>query len=95
MTVPAMQPGSTERTRVRRAPTRAVKETSALHEIIDHAYVCHVGFVDRGGPVVIPTLGWRDGDTAFFHGSRGSRMLNVFKAGAEACLTWIAMRSTR
>ena len=47
-----------------------------------------MGFVDQGSPVVIPTLGWRVDDTAFIHGSRGSRMLNVFKAGGEACLTF-------
>ncbi|MCG8380559.1 MAG: pyridoxamine 5'-phosphate oxidase family protein [Proteobacteria bacterium] len=80
--------GSTEKTRIRRAPTRAVKEEAMLYEIIDHSYVSHVGFVDRGSPIVIPTLGWRDGETVFFHGSRGSRMLNVFKDGGEACLTF-------
>ncbi len=80
--------GSTEKTRIRRAPTRAVKEESMLYEIIDNAYVCHVGFVDKGAPIVIPTLGWRSGDTVYIHGSRGSRMLNVFKQGGEGCVTF-------
>ncbi len=80
--------GETERTRIRRAPTRAVKETEALYQIIDESYVCHVGFNDNGSPVVIPTLGWRVDDTAYFHGSRGSRMLKVFKEGGEACMTF-------
>lgn len=80
--------GKTDRTRIRRAPTRAVKETSVLHQIIDESYICPVGFVVKGGPVVIPTLGWRIDDEVYFHGSRGSRMLNAFKAGGEACLTF-------
>lgn len=80
--------GSTEKTRIRRAPTRAIKEEAMLYEIIDQSYVCHVGFIDSGSPIVIPTLGWRENDTVFFHGSRGSRMLKVFKDGGEACLTF-------
>lgn len=80
--------GETERTRIRRAPTRAVKETTALYEIIDESYMCHVGFVVDGSPIVIPTLGWRVDDEVYFHGSRGSRMLKVFKDGGEACLTF-------
>lgn len=80
--------GETERTRIRRAPTRAVKEANALYQVIDEAYLCHVGFIVDGSPVVIPTLGWRVEDDVYFHGSRGSRMLNVFKEGGEACLTF-------
>jgi len=80
--------GETERTRIRRAPTRAVKETAALYDIIDEAYMCHVGFVVDDSPVVIPTLGRRVDDEVYFHGSRGSRMLKVFKEGGEACLTF-------
>lgn len=38
--------------------------------------------------MVIPTLGWRVGDEVYFHGSRGSRMLKVFKDGGAACLTF-------
>ena len=80
--------GETERTRIRRAPTRAVKETAALYDIIDEDYMCHVGFVVVGSPVVIPTLGWRVDDEVYFHGSRGSRMLKAFKDGGGACLTF-------
>lgn len=80
--------GGTERTRVRRAPARAVKEESALRAIIDEALICHVGFVDRGHPFVIPTLGWQDGDYLYLHGSNGSRMLNVLLRGGEACVTF-------
>ncbi len=79
---------STDRTRIRRAPTRAVSDRAVLNEIIDSSYVCHVGFIDKGDPYVIPTLGWRIDDTVYIHGSRGSRMLQVFKAGGNACITF-------
>lgn len=78
----------TERTRVRRAPTRSVKERDALHQIIDETMICHVGFVHKGHPFVIPTLGWRESNTLYIHGSKGSRMLNVFKDGGDACITF-------
>ena len=42
--------GETERTRIRRAPPRAVTESSDLYDIIDEAYMCHVGFVVDGNP---------------------------------------------
>jgi uncharacterized protein len=59
-----------------------------LYRIIDEAMICHVGFADRGHPFVIPTLGWRNSDTLYIHGSRGSRMLKVLKNGGDACITF-------
>ena len=64
-----------------------------LHEIIDTSYVCHVGFVDQTHPFVIPTLGWRIDETLFIHGSRGSRMLRVIKAGGDVCITFTLLDS--
>ena len=80
--------GETDRTRIRRAPTRAVKDTAVLYQIIDESYVCHVAFVVDNCPVVIPTLGWRVADDIYFHGSRGSRMLKVFSEGGEASIAF-------
>ncbi len=80
--------GVTEKTRVRVAPTRAVFDRKVLNQIIDESYVCHVGFSDGNEPFVIPTLGWRKGETLYIHGSRGSRLLKVLKAGGTACITF-------
>ncbi|MFT4712905.1 MAG: nitroimidazol reductase NimA-like FMN-containing flavoprotein [Candidatus Azotimanducaceae bacterium] len=76
------------KTRIRRAPTRAVLEREVMNQIIDECYVCHLGFSDGEEPFVIPTLGWRDGETLYIHGSRGSRLLKVLKAGGSACITF-------
>lgn len=78
----------TDKTRIRRAPTRAVLERDVMNQIIDECYVCHLGFSDGEEPFVIPTLGWRDGETLYIHGSRGSRLLKVLKAGGSACITF-------
>jgi uncharacterized protein len=80
--------GGTKRTKIRRAPARAVADEQALYQIIDESYVCHVGFVDKDHPFVIPTLGWRKGNTLYLHGSRGSRLINVLKQGGDACITF-------
>lgn len=78
----------TEKTRIRRGPTKAVLERDVMNQIIDESYVCHLGFSDGDEPFVIPTLGWRDGETLYIHGSRGSRLVKVLKAGGSACITF-------
>jgi hypothetical protein len=46
-----------------------------------------VGFVRDGGPVVIPTIHDRQGDTLYFHGSRSASMLHAMTSPAGACVT--------
>jgi nitroimidazol reductase NimA-like FMN-containing flavoprotein (pyridoxamine 5'-phosphate oxidase superfamily) len=81
------QPPS-KRTRVRRKPTRGAYERETIDAILDEGFICHVGFVhDDGYPVVLPTIYARSGDTLYFHGSQGSRMLRTAATGTEVCLT--------
>jgi nitroimidazol reductase NimA-like FMN-containing flavoprotein (pyridoxamine 5'-phosphate oxidase superfamily) len=77
----------TERVRVRRIPKRAVYDRRALETILDEALVCHLGFVHKDQPYVIPTLHARVDDTVYVHGSSASRMLRTLAAGASVCLT--------
>ena len=77
----------TERNRVRRLPQRATHERAAVHEILDAALVCHLGFVVDGQPFVIPTLHARIGDRVVVHGSSKSRTLEALAGGADVCLT--------
>jgi nitroimidazol reductase NimA-like FMN-containing flavoprotein (pyridoxamine 5'-phosphate oxidase superfamily) len=77
----------TERTQVRRLPKRAVYDREAVYRILDEGLVCHVGFVEDGQPVVIPTEYGRDGDTLYIHGSAASRMLRNLAQGVEVCVT--------
>ena len=77
----------TERTRLRRLPKRGVFDRQTMYGILDEGFVCHVGFVAEGHPVVIPTAYGRAGDVLYIHGSRASRMLRAAGAGAEVCVT--------
>jgi nitroimidazol reductase NimA-like FMN-containing flavoprotein (pyridoxamine 5'-phosphate oxidase superfamily) len=77
----------TERTRVRRLPDRGAYDQETIRAILDTGFVCHVGIVDGGSPVVIPTAYARVGDFVILHGSSKSRLMTVLGAGGEACVT--------
>ncbi len=77
----------TPRTEVRRLSERGVYDRDVIDAVLDEALICHVGFVYDGGPIVIPTIHARIGDTLYLHGSPASRMLRSMRAGDEICVT--------
>jgi nitroimidazol reductase NimA-like FMN-containing flavoprotein (pyridoxamine 5'-phosphate oxidase superfamily) len=81
-------PGSSERTRVRRIPEKAVEDRAVLEAVLDAGLVAHVGIVDdEGQPYVVPVAYARDGDRLLFHGSTGSRLFRRLADGARTCVT--------
>jgi nitroimidazol reductase NimA-like FMN-containing flavoprotein (pyridoxamine 5'-phosphate oxidase superfamily) len=76
----------TERTKVRRKPDRANYDRETIYAILDQAFVCHVGFIADGTPVVVPTNYVRVGDKLFLHGSTASRLMKTLSSGAPFCL---------
>jgi nitroimidazol reductase NimA-like FMN-containing flavoprotein (pyridoxamine 5'-phosphate oxidase superfamily) len=86
MTKTPETPLKTGRTKLRRMPARGSHEPAAVEAILDEALVCHVGLLDDGLPVVVPTLHARAGSTIYLHGSAASRALRK-SDGAEICLT--------
>ncbi len=78
---------ATPRTRLEREPQRAVYDRAAVNQILDEAFLCHVGFVVDGQPYVIPTSYGRDGDVLYIHGSAASRMLRNLDQGVPVCVT--------
>lgn len=80
----------TARTVPSRSRERASYDRALVHGILDEAYVCHLGFVRDGAPVVLPTLYGRLGERLYVHGSTGSRPLLLTGAadpGLPVCLT--------
>jgi nitroimidazol reductase NimA-like FMN-containing flavoprotein (pyridoxamine 5'-phosphate oxidase superfamily) len=86
----AMSYAPTARTVPTRARERASYDRELVHSILDDAYLCHLGFVRDGAPVVLPTLFARVGETLYVHGSTGSRPLRMTgetDPGLPVCLT--------
>jgi hypothetical protein len=75
------------RTTVRRRAPRGRYERELVHAILDEALVCHVGFESEHGPVVLPTMHARVGDTLYLHGAVGNAMLRTLAGGAPVCVT--------
>ncbi|WP_086729438.1 pyridoxamine 5'-phosphate oxidase family protein [Streptomyces carpinensis] len=80
----------TDRTVPTRSANRASYDKELVHAILDEGYVCHLGFVRDGAPVVLPTLYGRVGERLYVHGSTGSRPLRMAgraEPGLPVCLT--------
>jgi uncharacterized protein len=77
----------TERTQVKRLPKRGHYDRETVYQILDSAFVCHVGFCVDGQPFVIPTNYGRAGEVLYLHGSAASRMLKTLSTGVPVCVT--------
>jgi nitroimidazol reductase NimA-like FMN-containing flavoprotein (pyridoxamine 5'-phosphate oxidase superfamily) len=80
-------PAPSARTRVVREPQRAIYDREEAYNILDEAFICHVGFATDGQPYVIPTSYGRSGDVLYIHGSAASRMLRHAGGGVPVCIT--------
>ncbi|MFF2624276.1 pyridoxamine 5'-phosphate oxidase family protein [Kitasatospora griseola] len=68
---------------------RAAWDRDAVHAVLDAGYLCHLGFIRDGAPVVLPTLYARVGERLYIHGSTGSRPLRGARdeQGLAVCVT--------
>lgn len=82
--MPSIEP--TPRTTIRRKPSRAEYDRDAIEVILDEGFLCNVGVVVDGRPVVIPTAYARDGEWLYLHGARKNRTLLATLEG-EACIS--------
>jgi nitroimidazol reductase NimA-like FMN-containing flavoprotein (pyridoxamine 5'-phosphate oxidase superfamily) len=76
----------TDRTKVRRLAERGRFDRATVNEVLDEAYIAHVGFVVDGQPRVLPMTYGRDGDVLYLHGAAGNAMLRA-SSDAEVCVT--------
>ncbi len=74
----------TERTRHRRLREKGRTDRTALFEVLRAGFVCHLGVVTDGAPMVVPTVYGFDATDLFFHGSVASRSLT---ADTTVCVT--------
>ncbi|MEA2175981.1 MAG: uncharacterized protein QOD00_3573 [Blastocatellia bacterium] len=78
---------TTARTKLKRLPKRGSYERETIYQILDEAFVCHVGFIVDGQPLVIPTAFARVGNQLLIHGSAASRMLRALSFEIDVCVT--------
>ncbi|MEV6540342.1 pyridoxamine 5'-phosphate oxidase family protein [Streptomyces sp. NPDC051665] len=71
-------------TRHRRLAEQGSLDRADLDAILDAGFVCHLGVVIEGRPVVVPTVYGRYGRELYVHGSVASRSL---AGGAPVCVT--------
>ena len=77
----------TPRTTPKTKSDRISFDRDEANAILDEAMICHVAFADDEGPVVLPTIHWRIGQTLYFHGSHASRMSQALASGRSLCVT--------
>lgn len=80
----------TPRTTPTRYRERARYDRKTVHDILDEALVCHLGYLGAGGPVVLPTTHARHGETLYLHGSTGAGPMLAAKValdGLPVCVT--------
>jgi uncharacterized protein len=75
-----------ERVRLRRKRERGTYERETIDAILDEGLIAHLGIVQDGQPIVVPTLHARSGDVVYLHGSAASRTLRA-AASTPVCLT--------
>lgn len=80
---PAQLP-ETDLTRHRRLREQGSRERADLEAILDAGFVCHLGVVAEGRPLVVPTVYGRDERQLYVHGSVASRSL---AGGTPVCVT--------
>ena len=76
----------TDRTKVWRRADRGAYDLETIYGILDRDFICQIGFVHEGSPVVIPTIYGREGKFLYFHGANASRMLKTMEQGLPLSL---------
>jgi len=76
----------TDRNRIKRLPKRGHYDRETVHRILDEALICHVAFVEKGQPYVIPINFARVEDRIVLHGAKASRLLKHVEAGHPICV---------
>ncbi len=71
-----------DRNRVRRAAKRGVYDRDSVFQVIDAAWIGHIGFHDQQhGVTVIPMMHARSNDQLIFHGATTSRLMQHLGSG--------------
>ncbi len=76
-----------ERNKVKRVPRRGHYDRATVYQVLDAGSLCHIGFMMKDQPFVIPTAFGRVGDRLYFHGATTSRLVQHAEKGFPICIT--------
>lgn len=76
----------TDKNRIKRLPKRGHYDQETIYRILDEALICHVGFVEKRQPYVIPINFARLDDSIVLHGAKASRLLKHLETGYPVCV---------
>ena len=72
--------------KVRQLNEYARYDRETVFRILDAGLVAHVAFVQDNGPVVVPMIYGRDGDTIYLHGARKARVIRLLEKTDRASM---------
>lgn len=72
--------------KVRQLREKARYDREAVHGVLDAGLVASAGFVQDGGPVVVPMIFGREGETLFLHGARKARIIRLLEQTEQVCI---------
>jgi nitroimidazol reductase NimA-like FMN-containing flavoprotein (pyridoxamine 5'-phosphate oxidase superfamily) len=72
--------------KVRQLREKARYDKEAVHGVLDAGLVASAGFVQDGGPVVVPMIFGREGETQFLHGARKARIIRLLEQTEQVCI---------
>ena len=75
-----------KKTKIRQLARKGHYDRETVHGILDAAPSAHVAFGSASGPVVVPMIFARDGETIYLHGARKARVIRLLEETDEACL---------
>ncbi|MEO0470113.1 MAG: pyridoxamine 5'-phosphate oxidase family protein [Bacteroidota bacterium] len=75
------------RSALRRRTDRGIYDRETINNILDAAYLCHLGFQHQGQPFIIPTAYGRVDNQLYLHGAVKSRTMMALTEGAQLCLS--------
>lgn len=78
---------NSDRIKVKRAPSRGNYDLSVIKDILDDHFLCHIAFLEKNYPVVIPTLYGRKDEHIYIHGASSSRLIRQLEKQDEICVS--------
>lgn len=72
--------------KARQLREKASYDKKTVHSVLDAGLVAHTAFVQDEGPVVVPMIYGRDGETIYLHGARKARVIKLLEKTDRCCI---------